>query len=99
MKRFRGRGLYLLDEPEAALSPQRQIQLLGRIRQLVHQDSQFIICTHSPILMAYPNARILVLDQNSYTETAYTDTAHYRLYKNFLDNPADGIRQAFAPTP
>jgi len=54
--RFAGKGLYLLDEPEAALSPQRQLAALARIHDLVTADSQFVIATHSPILMAYPDA-------------------------------------------
>jgi predicted ATPase len=58
LNRFRGKGLYILDEPEAALSPQRQLAVLSRIHDLVMDDSQFIIATHSPILMSYPNATI-----------------------------------------
>jgi len=96
MKRFRGHGLYLLDEPEAALSPQRQIQMLGRMRKLVHQKSQFVICTHSPILLAYPNALIFELDGEGYRQVSYTQTANYRVYKEFLDDPDEGIHQAFA---
>ena len=57
--RFGGKGLYLLDEPEAALSPARQIEALQRLHELVQQGSQFVIATHSPILMAYPDALIL----------------------------------------
>lgn len=57
--RFRGQGLYILDEPEAALSPKRQLLILRRMRELVLQESQFIIATHSPILLAYPNAKII----------------------------------------
>lgn len=64
MKRLKGRGVYLLDEPEAALSPMREIQLRSRMRELVLQDSQFLVATHSAILLAYPNAQILVLRIN-----------------------------------
>jgi predicted ATPase len=88
--------LYLLDEPEAALSPARQLQLLRRMRGLVLQDSQFIVATHSPILLAYPNARILVLDAHGYRETPYTDTEPYRLTKAFLDDPEEGVRRLFS---
>jgi|SRR5579862_942058 len=96
MNRFRGQGLYILDEPEAALSPKRQLAMLRRLRQLVQQDSQFIIATHSPLLMAYPNARILVLDERGYTPTPYEETEHYSVTKAFLDDPGAGLKQAFA---
>ena len=59
--RFRGEGLYILDEPEAALSPQRQLAFLSRMHDLIQQGSQFIIATHSPIIMAYPEAWIYEL--------------------------------------
>jgi predicted ATPase len=66
------------------------------MRELVLQDSQFIVATHSPILLAYPNARILVLDAEGYHETAYTDTEHYRITRAFLENPEEGVRRVFA---
>lgn len=94
MNRFRGNGLYLLDEPEAAISPMRQLQMLRRMRELTMLDSQFIVATHSPILLAYPNALILTLDESGYHETAYTDTEHYRVTKAFLDDPDEGVRRA-----
>jgi len=81
--RFRGRGLYLLDEPEAALSPSRQLSALALIHRLVLRDSQFIIATHSPILMAYPRARILLLTGSGMQEVAYRDTEHYRVTRDF----------------
>ena len=96
MHRFRGSGLYLLDEPEAALSPSRQLQLLRRMRELVLQDSQFIIATHSPILLAYPNARILALDPEGYREKSYIETDHYKVTKAFLDDPEEAIRRLFS---
>lgn len=96
MNRFRGSGLYLLDEPEAALSPMRQLQMLRRMRELVLQESQFIVATHSPILLGYPNARILVLDANGYRDTRYTETDHYRTTKSFLDDPVESVRRLFA---
>jgi predicted ATPase len=85
--RFRGRGLYVLDEPEAALSPQRQLAALARIHQLVKQGSQFIIATHSPILMAYPEARIYACTEKGLRRTDYEDTEHYQVTRDFLVNP------------
>lgn len=87
LNRFSGKGLYLLDEPEAALSPQNQLALLCRIQELVELDSQFIIATHSPILMAYPGAGIYAIDETGIHETAYRDTSHYQLTRSFLENP------------
>ena len=85
--RFGGNGLYILDEPEAALSPMRLLTLLAEIDRLVESDSQIIIATHSPILMAYPNAEIVELKRDSIHKTAYTETEHYKITKQFLDNP------------
>jgi len=85
--RFSGRGLYLLDEPEAALSPQRIMSLICRIDELVRLDSQFIIATHSPILMAYPNARILQFTESGIEPAEYRQTEHYKLTKQFIDAP------------
>jgi len=73
-KRFGGKGLYILDEPEAALSPQRQLRALKRIHQLVQEGSQFVIATHSPILMAYPEASIFVCRPDGIRQCAYEDT-------------------------
>lgn len=91
LHRLGGRGLYLFDEPEAALSPMRQMSLISRLHELVSQDSQFIIATHSPILMAYPHARILSLDDNL-TCIPYQETEHYRITKAFLGNPDRMLR-------
>ena len=90
MNRFYGNGLYLLDEPESALSPSRQMALLARMSDLVKQNSQFIIATHSPILLAYPGAQIFVLTENEITLTPYEETEHYVITKQFLNNP-DGM--------
>lgn len=84
--RFGGRGLYILDEPEAALSPTRQMAMLSRIHQLVEQDSQFIIATHSPIILAYPNSKIYELKDGKLDECKYEDTEHYSVSKAFLNN-------------
>jgi predicted ATPase len=96
MERFGPQGLYFLDEPEAALSPQRQLALLSRIRQLVDAGSQFIIATHSPILMAYPDACIYQFDEAGITQVAYEDTAHVQVTKAFLNNPARMLRTLFS---
>ena len=87
MERFRGQSFYMLDEPEAALSPQRQLALISRLHQLVGQRCQFIIATHSPILMAYPNALIYEFGEHGIREIAYQDTEHYRVTHDFLANP------------
>jgi predicted ATPase len=94
--RFRGKGLYLLDEPEAALSPMRLLTLMVEIDQLVADDSQFIIATHSPILMAYPNARIYELIDSGIKPVKYRDTEHYQLTKCFLENPERMLRVLFS---
>lgn len=93
--RFRDRGLFILDEPEAALSPTRQLALLARMRQLVNAGSQFIISTHSPILLAYPNAKIFVLDREGIAPTRYQDTEHYAVTKAFLQDPDSMLRRLF----
>jgi predicted ATPase len=95
--RFGGHGLYLLDEPEAALSPSRQLSLLQIMHRLVEEKgSQFIVATHSPILMAYPGARLYQLGHGAIEEIAYEETEHYRLTRDFLANPASFFRHLFA---
>lgn len=83
---FSNNGLYILDEPEAALSPSRQMTLLCYINNLVNNGSQFIIATHSPILLSYNNSKILNLNENL-NEISYEDTDVYKIYKDFLNNP------------
>ena len=85
--RFEGRGLYLLDEPEAALSPQRLLSLLVAIHDLVALDSQFIIATHSPIVMAFPGAEVKLFDETGVHSADYRDTEHYRITRQFLNDP------------
>lgn len=85
MNRFRGNGLYILDEPEAALSPTRQMSMISRIHQLVGKNSQFIIATHSPILMAYPDAVIYEIKEDI-KAVKYEETEHYQVMKSFLNN-------------
>jgi predicted ATPase len=85
--RLRGNGLYILDEPEAALSPQRQLAALARIHQLARAHSQFIIATHSPILMAYPDAYIYSCSAEGLGRVDYYDTEHYQVMHDFIVNP------------
>lgn len=85
--RFVPGGLYLLDEPEAALSPMRQLTFLSAVKQMVQEDAQFIIATHSPIILAFPNAQILQFHEGRVKEVKYTDIEHVQLTKDFLNNP------------
>ncbi|VTU00488.1 atpase aaa : SMC domain protein OS=Pectobacterium carotovorum subsp. carotovorum (strain PC1) GN=PC1_1155 PE=4 SV=1: AAA_29: AAA_21 [Gemmataceae bacterium] len=85
--RFADNGLYLLDEPEAALSPKRQLQFLALLHGYVRRGGQFVIATHSPIILAYPDALIYQLDARGVRKVAYTDTEHYLLTRGFLSNP------------
>ena len=95
LHRFGGKGLYILDEPEAALSPARQLTVLSRIKQLIDDDSQFIIATHSPILLAYPGATIYLIDDSGISSVNYKDTEHYEITKTFLDNPERMFKELF----
>jgi predicted ATPase len=90
-------GVYILDEPEAALSPARQLSFLRIIHDLEQSGkAQFIIATHSPIILSYPNARILSLDGNKIEEIEYKETEHYKLTRSFLENPERYLRHLFA---
>lgn len=90
------KGLYLLDEPEAALSPLRQLALLKIIHDMESSGkAQFIIATHSPILMGYPNAQVLDFDGDEVTEVAYEDTEHYNITKDFLNSRERYLRELF----
>lgn len=95
--RFYDHGLYILDEPEAALSPQRQMSLLCLIDDLVKSGSQFIIATHSPILISYRLGKILNLNDN-FNEVKYEDTEIYKTYKMYLDNPYGMQQKLFDET-
>lgn len=99
LNRFGGNGIYILDEPEAALSPSRQMTLLAAINSLVKNNSQFIIATHSPILMAYPDADIFVLTDDDIHRTPYEETEHYTLTKQFLNNPQKMLRYLLEDKP
>ncbi|MBN1867651.1 AAA family ATPase [Candidatus Sumerlaeota bacterium] len=92
--RFVPGGLYLLDEPEAPLSPQRQLALLSMIKEMVRDhEAQFLIATHSPILMAYPEAQILSFDTCPASEVAYDEIEHVSLTRGFLNNPEAFLRR------
>ena len=85
LNRLQGDGVYLFDEPEAALSPQRQLSVLALLHRLVYHQSQLIIATHSPILMAYPYARTYLFSESGISEIKYTETEHYQVTKDFLN--------------
>lgn len=96
LHRFGGKGIYLLDEPEAALSPMRQLAVLSRMKQLADDSSQFIIATHSPILLAYPEAVIYQIDETGINEVCYRETEQYMITKSFLENPDRMLSELFA---
>ncbi len=93
--RFTGNGLYILDEPEAALSPTRLLSLLIEIDRLVKKDSQLIIATHSPILLAYPDSEVFELTENGINIVNFKETDHYKVTKNFLNNPERTLKYLF----
>ena len=98
--RFFGDGLYILDEPEAALSPQRQLSLLAILHGLIEsRRSQLIIATHSPILMAYPGATLYRLSSDGIARVAYQDTEHYQITRDFLNAPERYFKTLFAEQP
>lgn len=85
MNRFSGKGLYILDEPEAALSPSRQMAMISRMHDLIKAGSQFIIATHSPIIMAYPDSIIYEI-KNEIKAVKYEETENYQVMKSFINN-------------
>lgn len=93
--RFGGNGLYILDEPEAALSPSRLLQLMYCIDDLVKHNSQFIISTHSPILMAFPGAEVFELSEEEITSVPYQETEHFRITKQFMNAPEKMLKYLF----
>ena len=95
-EKFRGKGLYLLDEPEAALSPNRQLAALCAIHQLVRNESQFIIATHSPILLSYPGAKILRFDAEGISQVNFEDTDHFSVTRDFLNNYKNRLKALLA---
>ncbi|UOQ48558.1 AAA family ATPase [Gracilibacillus caseinilyticus] len=94
--RFHQQAIYLLDEPEAALSPQRQLAFLRIMHDLASSGQcQFIIATHSPILLGYPDAKIWSFDRDRIAEVAYEDTDHYQITRYFLDNRERMLMELF----
>jgi predicted ATPase len=94
--RFYPDGLFTLDEPEAALSPTGLLGLLRRVRELALEGAQFLIATHSPILLAYPSATIYEIGERGLVPTAYADTEHYRVTRAFLEDPGAFLRHLFS---
>ena len=94
-KNFDQNGLYILDEPEAALSPQRQLTLMLEMSKCVKNNSQFIIVTHSPILLGYPNAHILSFDESKIQSISYEDTQSYQITKMFINDRKQILRHLF----
>jgi predicted ATPase len=97
--RFRDNGLYLLDEPEAALSPTRQLEFLVLMHDSIRRGCQFVIATHSPIIMAYPDARLHLLDRQGIRDVAYTDTDHYQVTRRFLSHPKRALETLLGAEP
>ena len=93
VERLSGNGLYLMDEPEAALSPQRQLTFLAALHELVLRGGQFIIATHSPIILAYPDAAILHFSDVGIRPIAYHDTEHYKVTRAFLTRTEIMLRE------
>ncbi len=91
--RFGGQGLYILDEPEAALSPRGIIRLMQNMDELVRKDSQFIIATHSPMLLAFPDAEIYQIKEDRIESVRFQDTDHYRTMVRFLQNPESAVEE------
>lgn len=93
MNRLNGNGLYLFDEPEAALSPKRQLSLLSLIHSLVQKSSQLIIATHSPIILAYPNAQIYLFGEGTIRPIYYEETEHFQVADSFLKRREQTLRE------
>jgi predicted ATPase len=98
LHKFRRQGFFILDEPEAALSPARQLAALKRIDELVQEKSQLIIATHSPILLAYPKATIYQFSDAGIAPIAYEETAHYTVTRDFLSHYPKRLQQLFTET-
>jgi predicted ATPase len=95
LNRFHGSGVYILDESEAALSPTKLMTMLASMNELVQQNSQFVIATHSPMLMAYPGADLYLLSDGGVKKTRYEDTEHYIVMHHFLENPQKMLHYLF----
>jgi len=95
--KFQSQAIYILDEPEAALSPSRQMRFLQTMRRLeLEGQSQFIIATHSPMIMAYPDAQLLLFDGKVLRPVSLSETPHYRLMREFFNNPVRMLEDMFA---
>ena len=90
--RFQPGGLYILDEPEAPLSPMKQLTLISMMKEMVKAKSQFIIATHSPMLMAFPDADILAIEDGIIKNVSYDDLEHVNLTRDFLNRPENFLR-------
>lgn len=97
LNRLKGKGLYFFDEPEAALSPTRQLSLMVAMQNLVDKGSQFMIATHSPILLGFPGAEILLFDNGPIMPIRYQDTEHYVVTRAFLERPDKMLRELMGP--
>jgi predicted ATPase len=99
--RFRRKGFYLLDEPEAALSPQRQLAMLALLHGLLegNDEIQFLIASHSPILLAYPGAQIFSFDDGTIREITYKETSPYQIVSRFLERPEVFLQELFEEGP
>ncbi len=95
LHRLEANSLYIMDEPEAALSPSRQMAFLARIHELVGEQCQFVIATHSPIILSYPHAKILEFSDQGVRAQAYKDTDHYLLTRDFLNSPERFLHHLF----
>lgn len=92
--RFKIKGIYFLDEPETALSPKSQVKLLNLLEDMCRSGhAQFVIASHSPILLACPGAQILSFDENPVKQINYEDTEHFRIYREFMTDPKKFLLQ------
>lgn len=98
MEGLKGTGLYLLDEPEAALSPQRQLSFLLQMDELIKKESQFIVATHSPIILSYPGAAIFQFSEDGIERVEYEETEHYRFTRDFLTHREVYLRHLMRET-
>lgn len=96
LNRFGDHGLYLLDEPEAALSPARQLAFLVRLHDLIRSSCQFIIATHSPVILAYPDAWIYQFTEDGVERVTYEETEHFSLTRRFLNDPQGMLARLLA---
>jgi predicted ATPase len=98
MNRFKGNGLYILDEPEAALSPSKQLALLVRMDELIKKNAQFIIATHAPIVMAYPDSLVYEINNGIFEKVKCEETEHFKVMKSFMDNPKNMLNMLLGRT-